>query len=88
VRDENRPLKRLQQHDARLSSKHLRGGTPSNTFTLGARTKNKKKGTATLTIADLPNPGDLTASGNGVKAASPRQSRNTDRGAGIMSPLL
>jgi hypothetical protein len=44
--------------------------TPSNTFTVGATTKNKKKGTATLTIADLPNPGDLTASGSGVKAAS------------------
>ena len=42
---------------------------PTNTFTLGAITRNKKKGTATLT-ADVPNPGDLTGSGKGVKAAS------------------
>ena len=42
---------------------------PTNTFTLGQITRNKKKGTATLT-ATVPNPGDLTASGNGVKAAT------------------
>jgi hypothetical protein len=42
---------------------------PSNTFTLGGITRNKKKGTATLTM-DVPNPGELIASGNGVKAAS------------------
>ena len=42
---------------------------PSNSFNLGRIARNKKKGTATLTL-DLPNPGDLTASGNGVKAAS------------------
>jgi hypothetical protein len=40
---------------------------PTNTFTLGRVTRNKKKGTATLT-ASLPNPGELTASGSGVKA--------------------
>ena len=43
---------------------------PTNTFTLGAITRNKKKGTATLTVADLPNPGELTASGKGVNTAS------------------
>lgn len=41
----------------------------SNAFTLGATTRNKKKGTATLNLT-LPNPGELTASGNGVKASS------------------
>jgi hypothetical protein len=42
---------------------------PTNSFTLGKAKLNKKKGTATLT-ATVPNPGVLTASGNGVKAAS------------------
>jgi len=42
---------------------------PSNSFTLGAVSRNKKKGTATLTV-DAPNPGELTGSGKGVKAAS------------------
>lgn len=41
---------------------------PTNTFTQGAITRNKKKGTATATF-DVPNPGQLTASGNGVKAS-------------------
>jgi subtilisin-like proprotein convertase family protein len=41
---------------------------PSNVFTLGATTRNKKKGTATLTV-NVPNPGELTGSGNGVSAA-------------------
>jgi hypothetical protein len=41
---------------------------PLNTFTLGAITRNKKKGTATLTL-NVPNPGELTGSGNGVSAA-------------------
>jgi hypothetical protein len=42
--------------------------SPSNTFTLGEVKRNKKKGTATLTV-DVPNPGKLTATGKGVKAA-------------------
>ena len=42
--------------------------TPTNTFTLGAATRNKKKGTATI-AATVPNSGDLTASGKGVSAA-------------------
>jgi hypothetical protein len=42
---------------------------PSNTVTVGNTTRNKKKGTATLNLT-LPNPGELTASGNGVKASS------------------
>jgi hypothetical protein len=42
---------------------------PDNAFTLGAVTRNKKKGTASLT-ATLSNPGDLSGSGNGAKVAT------------------
>jgi hypothetical protein len=42
---------------------------PSNSFTLGGVKDNTRNGTATLTV-DVPNPGELTASGKGVKAAS------------------
>jgi hypothetical protein len=42
---------------------------PSNAFTLGEAKRNKKKGTATLTV-DVPNPGQLSGSGKGVKVAS------------------
>ncbi len=43
---------------------------PSNTFTLGQLTRNKKRGTATITVNDIPNPGDLTGSGKGATVAS------------------
>jgi hypothetical protein len=43
--------------------------TPTNDFSRSGLRRNKKKGTATLSV-DVPNPGKLTASGNGVKAAS------------------
>ena len=42
---------------------------PTNTFTIGAVTRNKKKGTATLAF-DLPNPGDLAGAGQGAQVAS------------------
>lgn len=42
---------------------------PTNKFTLGALTRNKKKGTATLNLS-LPNPGELVGSGNGANVAS------------------
>jgi hypothetical protein len=42
---------------------------PSNSFAVGELVRNKKKGTATLNLT-LPNPGELTATGNGVSAAS------------------
>jgi hypothetical protein len=42
---------------------------PTNTFTLGGVTRNKKKGNATITV-NLPNAGELTAGGKGVKASS------------------
>ncbi len=41
---------------------------PTNTFALGKITRNRKKGTATLE-ATVPNPGDLTVGGKGVKSA-------------------
>jgi hypothetical protein len=43
--------------------------TPTNSFTLGAVIRNKKKGTATIT-ASVPNPGDLSVSGTGVRTSS------------------
>lgn len=43
----------------------------NNIVTLGKAKRNIKKGTATLNLS-LPNPGELTASGKGVKAASAR----------------
>jgi hypothetical protein len=42
---------------------------PSNSFTLGTTKLNAKKATATLTL-QVPNPGELSASGNGVRASS------------------
>jgi hypothetical protein len=42
---------------------------PSNTFSLGAITRNKKRGTATLTV-NVPNPGELVLAGKGLKGAS------------------
>jgi len=42
---------------------------PSNSFTLGKAKLNKKKGTATLTVT-VPNPGELTGSGKGIKVTS------------------
>jgi hypothetical protein len=41
----------------------------SNSFTVGAIARNKKKGTATVAVT-LPNAGELVLSGNGVKAAA------------------
>jgi hypothetical protein len=41
---------------------------PSNAFELGAVTRNKKKGTANITVT-VPGPGELSVSGKGVKAA-------------------
>jgi hypothetical protein len=41
---------------------------PSNAFTLGRLQRNKRRGTATLTV-NVPYPGELALSGNGVKTA-------------------
>jgi hypothetical protein len=45
---------------------------PSNAFTLGGIQRNKKKGTASLTVS-VPYAGDLALSGKGVKAAGATQ---------------
>ena len=42
---------------------------PANTFTLGKTQRNRKRGTATLTL-NLPNAGELTASGKGAGVAA------------------
>jgi len=42
---------------------------PSNLFTIAGVTRNKKRGTATITVT-VPNAGELVGSGNGVKASS------------------
>lgn len=42
---------------------------PDNAFSLGKAKLNKKNGTATLTV-NVPNPGELTGAGKGVKVAS------------------
>jgi hypothetical protein len=52
---------------------------PTNTFTLGPIRRNKKKGTATINVT-VPNPGDLAASGNGVKAARAVKSKSVGAG--------
>ena len=41
---------------------------PTNAFTLGKLKRNKKKGTATLTV-NVPNPGELSVAGKGVDRA-------------------
>lgn len=43
--------------------------TPTSDFSRSGLRRNKKKGTATLSF-DVPNPGELTGSGKGVKAAT------------------
>jgi len=60
---------------------------PSNTFTLGAITRNKKKGTATVTVT-VPNSGELTGSVNGAKVASARAVTSKSVGAGQAQLLV
>jgi hypothetical protein len=45
---------------------------PNNVFTIAGIKRNKKKGTATITVT-LPNSGELVGSGKGVKASSAGQ---------------
>jgi hypothetical protein len=54
---------------------------PTSTFTLGAITHNKDKGTATITV-NVPNPGELTGSGRGVKVADAAVTRKHVRAPG------
>ena len=53
--------------------------TPTSDFTQSGLQRNKKKGTATLTF-NVPNPGELTASGKGVKAAGAVASKGVAAG--------
>jgi hypothetical protein len=52
---------------------------PTNTFSVGKAKRNRRTGTATLAL-DLPNPGDVAVSGNGVKAASARSAKSVSAG--------
>jgi hypothetical protein len=47
----------------------LDAAAPANTFTFGGTKRNKKKGTATVTV-NVPNPGEAVLSGKGVKATT------------------
>jgi hypothetical protein len=60
---------------------------PTNTFTLGAITRNKRKGTASV-AAQVPNPGELSVSGNGVKAAGARSAATTVGTAGTATVVV
>ncbi len=55
---------------------------PTNTFTVGTVTRNKKKGTATIAINDITNPGELTGSGKSAKVSSARAVSSKSVGAG------
>jgi hypothetical protein len=44
---------------------------PTNAFTIGAITRDRKRGTATVLI-DVPNPGVLTIGGKGLKKRPPK----------------
>jgi hypothetical protein len=61
--------------------------SPSNTFTFGKVKRDTKKGTATL-ILDLPNPGELTISGKGVKAAGAAAINKTVTAPGQVKLLI
>ena len=58
---------------------------PTNSFTIGKQTANKKKGSATLEVT-VPNPGVITVEGNGVKPAA-RAVKSVAVQAGVV-PLL
>ena len=53
-----------------------------NHFTIGKLKRNRKKGTATLTIA-IPEPGTIVASGKGIKKATVRAAK----GGSVKVPL-
>jgi hypothetical protein len=55
--------------------------TPESKFTVASVTRNRRRGTATVTV-DLPNPGQLTASGAGFRIASAAGALNKPVGAG------
>jgi hypothetical protein len=61
---------------------------PDNSFTFAAITRNQKKGTATITVNDIPNPGDLTGSGSGANVSSARALTSKSVGAGSAQLLI
>jgi hypothetical protein len=60
---------------------------PTSTFTLGAGTRNKNKGTATIT-ANVPNPGELSVSGRGVKVPNAAVTSKQIRAPGRVRLLI
>jgi hypothetical protein len=60
---------------------------PTSIFALGVKTRNKKKGTATLT-ATVPNPGELTGAGKGVEVASAAATSKKVKAPGSVKLLI
>jgi hypothetical protein len=60
---------------------------PTSTFTLDAITRNKNKGTATIAV-NVPNPGELTVSGRGVKVANAAVTSKQVRAPGRVRLLI
>ncbi len=60
---------------------------PTSTFTLGAITHNKKTGTATIAVK-VPNPGELTGSGRGVKVANAAVTSEQVHAPGMVKLLI
>lgn len=60
---------------------------PTSTFTLEAITHTNRRGTATI-AANVPNPGELTGSGNGVKVGIAAVTRNQVRAPGKVKLLI
>jgi hypothetical protein len=60
---------------------------PSNEFSLGKVTKNKRKGTASLTVV-VPGPGQLTLTGKGLKRSEAGAARQRASAAGPVKLLV
>jgi hypothetical protein len=60
---------------------------PENSFSVVTTQRNKKNGTASVTL-NLPNPGDLSGSGNGAKVSSSRASTSKAVPAGPATLLV
>jgi hypothetical protein len=61
--------------------------SPTNAFTVVGTQRNKKKGTAILTV-NVPNPGELIGSGNGAKVAAARAITSKSVGVGPVQLLI
>jgi hypothetical protein len=61
--------------------------TPTNTFTAGVTARNKKKGTATITV-ESPNAGEVVATGNGVKTSGLARSSKAVSAPGPVTFLI